>query len=605
MRKKIDFVLGSRYHIPISAGDGEVEELYNDKIKPFVMTLYKYPKIQATLYYSGVLLQKLETSHPEFSMIITDLLSRKQIELLGGAFYEPLLPLLPFSDRIGQIELFTTYLRRQFSKRPQGCMIPLFAWETQLVSALNTCGMNYTFLSESQFRESGLFGESIAPCITEDQGKIITVFPVLNHIERLFAEKRAGDVIRQIINEEKKKTICVFPEKFFSENLGESQEDIFHRVFDDISAYEGEVEFTQASKLFKSNAVLKKVYFPTSLQNSIFASQNKSPRQFLINYPAANNIYAKMLFTHALIHHLRGDKERKKTAREELWKSQGYDSFCPTVEGGIFSNQVRKTAYSALLEAEKLTRENGHFIPSLAYFDFDFDGEGEIIFQGEELNCYIKHEGASIFELDYLPKTWNYLDTFGKGFKRASFADMLVSENITFQDFLEGELTQKTGRFCDSERFELVNMDKESLRVYFSLPVNPDKSYGNISIEKNYHFKGDTISVEYVFHNLGDVSESFQFIPSINISFAVSEESKHISDTDSVVLQDSRNETQLVMSSNQRFGMWIKPMYSPCFVRGLVENVYQSTCMMPVKRIVLAAGDSFQIAFSLQIRQQI
>ena len=53
-------------------------------------------------------------------MLINDMVKRKQLELLGGGFYDPILPVIPNSDRSGQIEALTTYLRKHFGKRPRG-----------------------------------------------------------------------------------------------------------------------------------------------------------------------------------------------------------------------------------------------------------------------------------------------------------------------------------------------------------------------------------------------------------------------------------------------------------------------------------------------------
>ena len=39
-------ILGSHYHIPYGVGDDEFEAAYKTNLKPFVSTLYKYPKIR-------------------------------------------------------------------------------------------------------------------------------------------------------------------------------------------------------------------------------------------------------------------------------------------------------------------------------------------------------------------------------------------------------------------------------------------------------------------------------------------------------------------------------------------------------------------------------
>ena len=155
---KLFLVLGSHAHVPSGASESEFEHIYENKMRPFVSSLYRYSNIQAVLHYSGVLLYWVERTHPEFFMLIEDMVSRKQAEILGGGFYEPMLPLIPLQDRIGQIELLTTYLRKHFGKRPLGCWIPDMAWEQHLTAALAACDMSYTFLSQDQFIKAGLSG---------------------------------------------------------------------------------------------------------------------------------------------------------------------------------------------------------------------------------------------------------------------------------------------------------------------------------------------------------------------------------------------------------------------------------------------------------------
>ena len=50
-------------------------------------------------------------------------------------------------------------------------------------------------------------------------------------------------------------------------------------------------------------------------------------RQFLIRYPEAWLMYAKMMNTHVLVNQVRGDKYKKKAAQNELWKGQCHHAY--------------------------------------------------------------------------------------------------------------------------------------------------------------------------------------------------------------------------------------------------------------------------------------
>ena len=70
-----------------------------------------------------------------------------------------------------------------------------------------------------------------------------------------------------------------------------------------------------------------------------------------------------------------------------------------------------KSVYQSLIEAEKITRATEIFAPSIISVDYDMDNCNEYLYQGSELNAYIHSRGGAMFELDFLPASWNYLDT--------------------------------------------------------------------------------------------------------------------------------------------------------------------------------------------------
>lgn len=122
--KKAKLILGITNQQPEGLGSEEYEKGYQASLKPFLKTLYNFEEIPMTFYFSGILLEWMDAKHPEVFMIINDMVKRKQLELLGGGFYDPVLPIIPSSDRSGQIEALTTYLRKRFGKRPRGDGLP-------------------------------------------------------------------------------------------------------------------------------------------------------------------------------------------------------------------------------------------------------------------------------------------------------------------------------------------------------------------------------------------------------------------------------------------------------------------------------------------------
>ncbi|GAH25521.1 unnamed protein product, partial [marine sediment metagenome] len=129
------------------------------------------------------------------------MVKRKQVELIGGGFYEPILTLIPDSDKLGQIEKLTTYLRASFGTRPRGSWIAERIWEPGLVKILKNSGMDYTFLDDRYFHIAGVDGENCySTYLTEDQGKTITVFPISLNLGKRAPFQQPEEIIKELNN---------------------------------------------------------------------------------------------------------------------------------------------------------------------------------------------------------------------------------------------------------------------------------------------------------------------------------------------------------------------------------------------------------------------
>jgi len=681
MSKKLNLILGACGHLPHGTGEAEFETLYNKEIKPLVQALDKFPRINMVFHYSGVILYWIERRHPEFFMLLEDLLSRKQAEFLGGGFYNPLLPLLPQTDKIGQIEMLTTYLRKQFGKRPQGCWLPAMAWEQNLVGPLNSCGMNYTFLDDLLFSGAGVKPNAqglFFPCITEDQGKLITIFPVAKALGRALragvslpavtgkAQANGAVKILEELLEKLPDTpsgagtdpgsiacegsrlspqtdefpVMVFP--FTREAMSPMEKDeetwpesAYENFLGELSNADSRIEFTTSARVFKNLIGLKKVYFPGVLANE---NAFTHPRQFLADHGGAGGIYAKMMHVHTLINNqLRGDRARKRTALEELWKAQdsGVFRLGTAASPGLLHSPVRKAAYHSLLEGEKIAREKGKLTPSLSVFDFDLDGEGEYIFQDDKLNCCVKSKGAGIFELDYLPAAWNYLDTLAPvnvssapsqgSERRSAFVDWFAPAGTPADD--AGPTGIPGGRFCGFEEYEAGETDRVRRRQGFKLPAKEGRPWGEIEIEKIWQLKKNSLVLEYILKNTETRYMNFVFCPQFDLSFpgegeaflrilAIREGEKEsaafsdaltIRDMRGLEFQDIKNETLITLEANRGFDARVFQIRTDIPSSGLnsgqpeSRQEYQSTCVMPFFPVSLEAGKTWKAGFSLRI----
>jgi len=610
MTGKISLILGSRAHLSASAADDQFEELYRNKLKPFITTLNKYPKIPAVLYYSGTLFHRLEQKKPELFLLIKELTARKQLEILGGGFYEPLMPLLPHADKIGQIEMFTTYIRQNFGRKPQGCLLAHSGWEQSLVGVLTTCGMAYTFLTEEQFAAAGA-EHCFEPVYTEDQGKLLAVFPVFLSLAGM-GSKGAFSVLKDTPEDAafsgSPKLITVFPD-FPHENAEAGTEAFFddlNKIITQKTKDELSLELTTPGRVYRLSASLSRLYFSASGDLSC-----PYPRSLLARQMQANDLYATVYFVHNLINQFRGDKSRKRAAREELWKAQEADALCGCCgdsrnSGGNNNNRggdstaAQKYAYRAVLTAERIIREKD-FIPSLLSFDLNLDGTAEYLFQDKNTNCYVSSRGAAVFELDYLPKGWSYLNTFPDGRAHYAFRDIILPGDFVPSDpSAINEASLPSGsRLCGNEEYRLESADRTKLKATFTLPTRKGIPFGLIEIQKTYRLDKNTLYLSYLLRNKSEEKIVLRFIPRFDLSLAGEELLFRKSQGEEERSAEKHGEKKRIIfleeqESKQGASIGIG-FQSPCDLYYYpAEPGHQSLCFFPMFQLFLNPGDTWE-----------
>jgi alpha-amylase len=666
---KLKLIFGTINSLPIGLRDAEIEDMYQRDYKPFIAALYEFPQAVCTFHFSGSLLAWLDNRHPEFTDVLQELTKRRQVEMLGGAFYDPVLPLIPRADRLDQFEKLTTWLRKKNGSRPRGGWIGETEWEPSLASVLSSCGMEYVFLSDNHFAAAGICAaERFQPYITEDQGKTLVVFPLCDDWGQDIPNMEPGEILEKIKalsvgmgNEEKLVVILVDGKSFGGSAEGsrkwhkEKKLTELFRLFRDSPDW---LEMIHPGRFLRQFLPRRKAYFPCGSRTELmrmslsleerasydaFAKSAKGGRRnmtagsgffrrFLVRYPEAGGLYAKMQYVNILVSQIRGDKYRKSSAREELWKGQQACVYWPSpCFGGIYRNALRKKTYQALISAEKITRQKGVFIPSIVTADFDMDRRTEYLYQGNEMNAYIHTLGARLFELDYLPKSWNYLDTMARSretaensiadfYSRKTFIDHFFDETVSVDDF--ENLNFSRASFFGEAPFELVKCDRErsELVLEYTGDVSCGETAGRVRIIKKFIFKGSGINLYYTMTNAGTQNLSLLFGCELNFSFVskkaddlkifrseeesrlpVSPEKTVLKNVSELVFEDIANNTVLFFSTLEPAQVWSLPVETLCPAGGGENAIYQSSCLVPRWKLKLAPGASWENRLNLRL----
>lgn len=607
---RIKLVFGTYNSQPVGSTDEQLETVYKNSYRPFLKLLYAYPKVKAALHYSGVLLEWFNEKHPEIVVLLNEMVKNRQIELIGGPYYNPILSIIPNKDRISQIENLTTYIRKHFGKRPRGCWIPEKIWEPTLSSNIKNSGMEYTFLDEDLFKKAGVDKSKINRVyITEDQGKHIHVFPINMELSENYDDPEIiiESLLKRNINEDSEVfTMMIDGNSSFSNNFC-LNEGWFEKLFILLTENLKKIQTTNPGKYIRTLGAVKKIYFPCTTNEMYF-------RQNFSKYVESNYLYSKMMYMNILASQVKRDKVRKKNAREEIMMSQCNAPYWHKNLSGIYENRLRKSAYKHLINAEKSTREKGIFRTSLSSIDFDFDGGDEYLYQGQYINAYIHKMGGVLFELDYLLTSWNYLDTMTRykesyhlkeheqnGFdwyQRNAFIDHFLEDNCTIDDFSSMNY-KELGSFVNSE-YSLGDLDREkkNLDLKCSGSVLVKKIKKKLKISKRYDFKKNSIQISYKIKNLSDEKVELNFASEINLSLHkianiqilpdgakenpidIYQEKLDIDQINELIIHEIRKKVTISISGSENFSLWEFPVHTLTKKIEKIESIYQSSCFV-------------------------
>jgi len=171
-------ILGFHDHQPVGNFDGVFAQNFEQAYQPLVRTFAQYPDVKFCLHVSGPLWEWLEANRPAFFDDLGMLIERGQMEILAGAWSEPILPMIPRRDRIAQIAMFRDTIARRFGVSPRGMWLAERVWEPELVESIARAGIEYAVLDDYHFTRAGLSPDALGGYfLTEDQGHVLRLFP--------------------------------------------------------------------------------------------------------------------------------------------------------------------------------------------------------------------------------------------------------------------------------------------------------------------------------------------------------------------------------------------------------------------------------------------
>ncbi|MBU4140872.1 MAG: DUF1926 domain-containing protein [Candidatus Omnitrophica bacterium] len=419
----MNLLFGVHNHQPVGNFEDVFKKANQECYRPFVNILYDYPRIKATFHFSGSLIDWLLKNDPGLLEKVKEMLKRGQVEILTGGYYEPVLPVIPERDRIGQIDMLSSFIRDYFEYEPKGIWIGERVWEPHLVKTLARCGIKYTLLDEAHFRSGGMAGEKMTGYyITEEEGATLAVFPISERLRYTVPFSLPSEPIAYLkkLADEKGDSSCTIVddgEKFGlwpGTHKWVYQERWLEKFFQLLIKNQDWLKTQTIYEHMQTHKPQGLFYLPCASYEKMDAWSGGFFRNFFSKYPEANNLHKRMLYVSDMLGTppAMTEKEENKEARKHLYMGQCNCPYWHGVFGGIYLGHLRHVAYKNLITAQALMEKKRKppWIETEA-FDFDKDGRDELIARNPLLSVFIAPEqGGAILELDYMPGGVNLTD---------------------------------------------------------------------------------------------------------------------------------------------------------------------------------------------------
>ena len=400
---------------------GEVfENSFEQTYEPFIAVLERFPSIKMALHYSGSLLDWLVEERPDFIDRLKKLITSGQVELLGGAYYEPILPAIPDEDKIGQIRMMTARLGELFGTEPRGMWLAERVWEPHLPRPISEAGMEYLAVDDIHFHEAGCTDPDHY-YRTEEEGYPLDLFSISEELRYLIPFKEPAETIAYLEEQRDKERPRLFVladdgEKFggwpgtFEAVYEEGWLENFFTLLQEQEDWLQVVTFAEFRRLFPPRGPL---YLPAGSYREMKEWSGGFWRNFFSRYPESNRLHKKMLAVRRLWEEL-PEGEARDRAQRLLWAGQCNCAYWHGVFGGLYLNFLRAAIWQRLLQAENVINDSRHGSPYLLLErgDFAYSGAEEIYLSTDRFGLLFSPQlGGSLWELSWRPGALNLLDT--------------------------------------------------------------------------------------------------------------------------------------------------------------------------------------------------
>ena len=438
MTAHVNLGLVFHQHQPVGNYGFVFDDLFQNSYEPLVACLERHPGVKAGLHYSGPLLDWLRVNRPGYLERVQSLVARGQVDVLGGGYYEPILPAISEADRIGQMAKMRESVAETFGRTPTGMWLPERVWEPELPSSIAAAGYRWTIVDDVHFEGAGFrAGDLHGWYLTESDGARLGVFGSSTEFRYLVpwgtvdacidflrqrGAERGGSLVTMGDDGEKfggwptTHLHCWengWVDAFFSRleqeshwistaHLGQWREEhppeslAYLPSTSYMEMGEWSLPASEQRELERAKSVLR----DHGAGDLVRFLRGGHWRNFLVRYPEVNLLHKRLLVLSQEAHE-RGDAE----ALDHIWRAQCNCPFWHGVFGGVYLEHIRHANFSHMAQADAILHPGPE---SADVRDWDFDGQDEVCLRSARHAVIVAPAaGGAIEHWDLRPEGWH------------------------------------------------------------------------------------------------------------------------------------------------------------------------------------------------------
>ena len=622
------FSLVLHNHQPIGQLPWAFEDAWRESYQPFLETLAEFPDIKIGLHFSGPLLDWLESEKPQTIILIRELASRGQIEILCGGYYEPIFVIWPREDALAQIEKSKARVYQLFGVEARGLWLTERVWEPQLAAWLDAAQVEYTLLDSTLFEDAGI-SETQSCGLFPIENSALKVFPINRKLRDLLPWHEPHETIeylRGVQAEHGNDAHVLFGDD--GEKFGawpETHSYIFKdgwlkRFFEALQNESSWLHLVTPSEysalcLPRESVMLKAGSYPEMQEWS-----GGNWRNFLERYQESRDMHDEVL-------RVRGQSLNSTEAYDHVLRAQSNDAYWHGVFGGLYLKHLRQAIYAQCAaagvlqsrDAIKVERDNNDLIASNNLLRIGARERGGHLFLLQ--STHSRHNLLATLRnyREAYQENWHDENAPIDWYPRGALLDHFFGSDVTLENFQSAHFREE-GDFI-SEVWQLSD-DAGVLRLRREGGVWHDGEFAPLIIEKEIALRENSgeLEIEYSFGNPGE--KPFELWWALEWNAVLSgvdwpERHYHAQDHaqklslenaasfDAVtnpIIADTWRKIRLEWEFSEPIAMWHAPLFSVSQKEGgAIERIYQQSAFVFHRRLKLRAGETFQTSFKAAV----